>query len=84
MRPIFLALALALIAAACAPLTDDRSNEQRAATQTARAALPVSGNVGVLRIRLRAPLPPVEPAIAPPTEQSLVPTVTLQPTKVSE
>lgn len=69
----YILLLALLLVVACQPVIDPRDPATAAATQTAIAAQPVTGNVGVLRIALLNP-PPV-PTIAP----SLVPTVTPTP-----
>lgn len=79
MKHVYLAMILLvalLLVASCTfqPIRDDRPPDVRAATQTALASEPVSGNVHVLRIRLLTPPPAtIEPALAP---TATLPTVT--------
>lgn len=68
----YILLLALLLVVACSPVVDTRAPDVAAATRTAIANAPLSGNVGVLRIRLLTP-PPVT------IEPSLVPTVTPTP-----
>lgn len=63
----YLLLLVLLVAVACQPVIDPRDPATAAATQTAIAAQPVTGNVGVLRVRLlnAPPIPTIEPVLLP-------------------
>lgn len=63
----YLLLLVLLVAVACQPVIDPRDPATAAATQTAIAAQPVTGNVGVLRISLlnAPPIPTIEPVLMP-------------------
>lgn len=66
MKYLWIIATLFLLASCTWQVADHRTPADAAATRTARSAQPVSGNVGVLRVRIvDAPPVTVEPAVAP-------------------